>query len=85
MLTTTLRSAGGSVVMSIPKRVLELVNLRSGSVVDIDVKDGHLVIGAPKKPRYALAELLAQCDFTQPIIEEHNEWLDAPAQGLEEI
>ena len=85
MLTTTLRNTGGSVVMTIPKRILDLVNLQSGSVVDIDVKDGHLVIGSVKKPRYALAELLAQCDFTKPVAAEEKEWLDTPAQGLEDI
>jgi antitoxin component of MazEF toxin-antitoxin module len=43
------------------------------------------VIGEAKKPRYALAELLAQCDFTKPVLNEEQEWLDAPAQGLEDI
>ena len=49
MSTTTLRTAGGSVVMAIPKCILELVNLQSGSVVDIEVKDGYLVIEPIKK------------------------------------
>jgi len=83
MSTTTLRNAGGSVVMAIPKRILDLVNLQSGSVVDIDVKDGHLVIEPVKKPHYKLADLLAQCDFSIPMNADEQDWLDAPSVGLE--
>jgi antitoxin ChpS len=85
MSTTTLRNAGGSVVMAIPKRILELVNLQSGSVVDIDVKDGHLVIEPVKRPHYKLADLLAQCDFSIPMSADERDWLDAPAVGLEAV
>ena len=85
MSTTTLRNAGGSVVMAIPKRILELVNLQSGSVVDIDIKDGHLVIEPVKKPHYKLADLLAQCDLSMPISPNEQDWLDAPAIGLESV
>lgn len=48
MPVATLRSVGGSVVMAIPKRILDLVHLQSGSQVNIDVQDGKLVI-EPKK------------------------------------
>lgn len=27
-------------------------------------------------PKYAIAQLLEQCDFTRPISEEEKEWLD---------
>ena len=85
MSTTTLRTAGGSVVMAIPKRILELVNLQSGSMVDIEVKDGHLVIEPIKKPHYKLADLLAQCDFNIFIGTDEQAWLDAPDVGLEAV
>jgi antitoxin ChpS len=83
MPTATLRSVGGSVVMAIPKRILELVHLQSGSQVNIDVQDGRLIIDPKKKPRYTLAELMAQCDLSQPLSAEDREWLDAPAVGEE--
>lgn len=35
------------------------------------------------KPRYTLAELLAQCDFDRPITDEDREWLDAHPVGRE--
>jgi antitoxin ChpS len=75
---------GGSVVMAIPKRILDLVHLQSGSKVNIDVQDGKLVIEPEKKPRYTLAELMAQCALSQPISGEEKEWLEIPAVGEEE-
>lgn len=83
MSTATLRSVGGSVVIAIPKRILELVHLQSGSQVDIDVQDGRLIVEPKKKPRYTLTELMAQCDLSQPLSNEDREWLDAPAVGAE--
>ncbi|NOT14951.1 MAG: antitoxin [Methylotenera sp.] len=84
MPTTTLRTAGGSVVMAIPKRILELVNLHAGSVVDIDVRDGSLVIEPIKVRQYKLADLLAQCDLNAPLSDSENAWLDTPSVGLEQ-
>lgn len=84
MPTATLRTVGGSVVMAIPKRLLELVHLQSGSQVDIDVQQGRLIVAPQKKNRYTLAELLAQCNPKLPILAEEKEWIDAPAVGLED-
>jgi len=84
MPIATLRSIGGSVVMAIPKRVLELVHLQSGSQVTIDVEDGRLIVEPAKKPKYTLAELMAQCDLSQPLSADEQEWLNAPSVGAEE-
>ena len=85
MSTATLRTVGGSVVMAIPKRLLELVHLQAGSKVDIDVQQGRLIVVPQKKRRYALSELLAQCDPTLPITPEEKAWLSSPAVGLEAL
>jgi hypothetical protein len=37
----------------------------------------------PRKGRYNLAELLAQCDLSAPPSAEDRAWLDAPAVGRE--
>ena len=84
MPTATLRTVGGSVVMAIPKHLLELVHLQAGSMVDIDVQQGRLIVVPQKKKRYKLSELLAQCDPALPITAEEREWLDAGAVGLED-
>jgi antitoxin ChpS len=83
MSTATLRTVGGSVVIAIPKRLLELVQLQAGSKVEIDVQHGHLIVIPQKKKRYTLSELLAQCDSSLPLTAEEQEWLDAPSVGFE--
>lgn len=85
MTTATLRAVGGSVVMAIPKRVLELLGLHAGSQVNINIQNGQLMIAPKVKPHYSLDELMAQCDFSQPISQEEREWLDASPVGLEDI
>ena len=80
----TLRTVGGSVVMAIPQRLLELVNLQAGSTVHIDVQLGRLIVVPRKRKRYKLADLLAQCDPALPIVSEEREWVDAGAVGLED-
>jgi antitoxin ChpS len=85
MATATLCNLSGSVVMTLPKKILDLVHLRSGSQVSIEVQDGKLIIEPKAKPRYKLAELMAQCDLSQPLSEDEQEWLDAPLAGHEDI
>ena len=84
MSTATLRTVGGSVVMAIPKHLLELVRLQAGSQVDIDVQQGRLIVVPQKKKRYKLADLLAQCNPELPITSEEKEWIDFPDFGLED-
>ena len=83
MPTATLRSVGGSIVMAIPKRILELVQLQAGSRVDIDVQQGQLIVIPQRKKRYTLSELLAQCNSSLPLTDGEREWLVVPAVGLE--
>lgn len=85
MSTATLRTVGGSVVMAIPKRLLELVHLQVGAQVNIDVQGGKLIVAPIPKKRYTLAQLLAQCDASLPIHTEERDWVDAPPVGLEDI
>jgi antitoxin ChpS len=85
MATMTLRNLGGSVVVTLPKKMLNTMNLHAGSQVSIEALDGKLIIEPKPKPHYSLAELLAQCDLTQPLSEDENNWLNDGLMGLEEI
>lgn len=85
MTTMTLRNLGGSVVMTLPKKVLNAMNLQAGSQVSIETWNGKLIIESKTKPHYSLAELIAQCDLTQPLNEEEKNWLDDGMMGIEEI
>jgi antitoxin ChpS len=61
MATVTLRNLGGSIVMAVPKKILNLVDLDVGSRVQVSVDNGRLIIQPESKPHYTLAELLSRC------------------------
>lgn len=83
MYTTNLRKVGGSVMLAVPPAILELLHLEAGNSVGLAVDGDRLVVQAKKRPKYTLEELLAQCDYSQPMTDEEREWLDAPAVGRE--
>ena len=83
MHTTHLRKVGGSVMLAVPPAVLDLLNLRAGARVHIDVQDNRLIVAPRTRPSYSLDELLAQCDETTPRADEDRAWLDAKPVGRE--
>lgn len=83
--TTNLRKVGGSVMLIVPPVLLNLLQLKAGATVDVDVEDGRLIIEASPRPRYILEDLLAASDYSQPQPSEQREWVDAPAVGRELI
>jgi antitoxin ChpS len=83
LATTTLRKVGGSVMLAVPPALLDLLNLRPGSTVGVAVDDGKLVIAPIDKPRYRLADLIAQCDASPAPDEEERAWLDEAPTGSE--
>ncbi|MCV3765889.1 AbrB/MazE/SpoVT family DNA-binding domain-containing protein [Rhizobium sp. TRM95796] len=83
MATSTLRTVGGSVMMAIPKPLLEMLGLAPNAKLDLSVEDGRLVAIPRPRPRYSLDELVAQCDPDAPLSEEEQAWLDAPPMGRE--
>jgi antitoxin ChpS len=86
MATSTLRTVGGSVMMTIPKPVLEELGLSANAKVDVTAEDGRLVaVVTQAKPKYTLEELIAQCDLDEPWSEEELEWTNAPSVGREII
>ena len=85
MHTTHLRKVGGSVMLALPPALLDLLQLKVGATVSVEVADGRLVVDPQPKPRYTLEELLASSDFSQPLTQEDREWLDAPPVGGEII
>lgn len=85
MHMTTLRSVGGSVMFAIPKAVLEVLDIRANSSVGLSIFGGKLVVDPHPKPRYKLAELLAQCDNSVAGTAEDEAWLSDAPIGREEI
>ena len=62
MAVATLRTLGGSVVMTIPKALLEQASLRAGAQVEIEYRGGRLIVEPRARPKYSLTELLAKSD-----------------------
>ena len=85
MATSTLRNVGGSVVMTIPKPVLDELGLSANTKVDVSTEDGRMVVAPQTRPKYTLEELIAQCDLNAPWSEEELEWRNAPSVGREII
>jgi antitoxin ChpS len=85
MQTVNLRKVGGSVMLALPPAILKLLDLKAGSPVAVAVDRGRLVIEPGVKPRYTLAELLAQCNPKARISKEQRQWLDAERAGRELI
>lgn len=87
MHTTNLRKVGGSVMLSVPPTILDLLHLQAGDTVGVAIVDGRLVVDPKPRPRYTLAELLAEAEAScaYPLSAEEREWVDAPAVGKELI
>jgi antitoxin ChpS len=85
MHTTNLRKVGGSVMLAVPRAVLDVLGLWPGAKVGIAIERGRLVVQPPKRPRYTLDELLARCDSTARRTKQEREWLDSKPLGRELI
>lgn len=83
MHISTLRSVGGSVMMAIPKAILEALGLTANGKVGLSVADGRLVVEPAPRPRYTIAELVAQCDPAAPVSDEVREWENLEPVGSE--
>ena len=68
-----------------PKAIVDELGLKADAKVDVAVEDGKLVMRANKRPKYKLADLLAQCDPNAERTPAELEWLNAPSVGLEII
>ncbi len=83
MTTARLRTLGGSTIVAIPPALLSQIGLAADDKIEISIDGDQLILRRPAKakPRYSLAELLAQCE-PGPFEIDH-EWMDAPAVGKE--
>jgi antitoxin ChpS len=85
MHISSLRKVGGSVMLTVPPAILDLLHLAAGAAVGLEVADGRLIVEPRPRPRYSLDELLAQCDASAEISPEDQAWLDARPVGNELI
>ncbi len=83
MLIATLRNVGGSVMMAIPKPLLDGLGLTANTKVGLSVDHGRLIVEPQTKLKYTLAELVAQCDLSAPIACDTT-WEDLSPIGREQ-
>ena len=87
MNTTNLRKVGGSIMLAVPPALLDVLHLAPGTRVGLAVDNGRLVVEPQARPRYTMADLLAEAEAAgvYPLPPEEREWIDAPAVGKELI
>jgi len=83
MTATTLRKVGGSVMMVVPRAILDQLDLKAGASVALEVEGESIVVRPSRRPRYTLDELLADFEKDAVASQEDREWLDSPAAGRE--
>jgi antitoxin ChpS len=76
----SLRKAGGSLVMTVPKAFIEQNGLTEGSKVELHLTGKKMTVEAPTRPRYKLTDLLAQMPEGLPTVEG---WDEMPPIGKE--
>ena len=65
----TLRRAGGSLVMTVPKAFIEQNQLQEGSKVDLLLEGARMTVSASRKRRYKLKDLLSEMPGELPRVE----------------
>ena len=83
MYRTKLRKVGGSIMLTLPPVLLDILHLQSGAQVGLSIQGGQLVVEPRSRPLYSLDELLAQCDSGIPPDNEEREWFDNKPAGKE--
>ncbi|MFZ0630332.1 MAG: hypothetical protein WA374_02725 [Acidobacteriaceae bacterium] len=82
MHKTSLRKVGGSVMLTVPPVMLELLQLHAGAHVGVSVEKGRLIVEPAARPRYTLSDLLAESKFPKRRSRADRAWLeDSPAGG----
>jgi antitoxin ChpS len=80
MHKATLRVVGGSVMVTIPRPYLQDLGWVKDSQVGMSIDHGRLVI---EKPRYTLAQLMAQCNLSAPVSDDEKTWDAIQPEGRE--
>lgn len=80
-----LRKVGGSVMLAIPKAMVEALELAPDALVGLSIKSGKLLVDPKKRRRYSLDELLAQCKPSARRSHKDRDWVAGKPAGRELI
>lgn len=76
----TLRKAGGSLVMTVPKAFIDQNGLAEGSQVELQLQGKKMTVEAPARRRYKLVDLMNEMPEGLPKVQG---WDEMPSVGLE--
>lgn len=76
----TIQKWGNSAAVRLPVSLLAHANVGIGGHLDVQQMDGGKLVVSAAKPRYTLAELIAESPETLPMVEG---WDDMPSVGRE--
>jgi antitoxin ChpS len=79
MSNRSLPKVVGPVDLVVPPVYLDDLDFRRSATLAVVLQEGRLVVSAIRRPRYTMAELLAQSDFSHPHELAHPGWADVPA------
>jgi antitoxin ChpS len=80
-----LRKVGGSVMLAIPKPMLDELALGPDAAVGLSVKAGRLVIDPKRRRRYTLDELISQSKRSGKRLRSDPSWVAGKPAGRELI
>jgi len=83
MHTTSLRKVGGSVMLAVPAALLDVLDLRAGSKVNLGIDRDRLIVAPRRRPSYTLDELIEQCEQSADSDAGDRAWLEAKPVGRE--
>ena len=75
-----LRKVGDELVMTVPNAFIEQNRLAEGSQVQLRLLGKMMIVGARTRPRYKLADLIAEMQEGLPLL---DGWDEMPSVGLE--
>ncbi len=75
---------GNSLAARIPKAIADMIDLHLNQKIDIEAKNGQIIITPVGKKAYTMDELLNQCSpESVKIDDEDKAWLNDDPEGLE--
>ena len=78
----TLRRSGGSVILSIPKAIVDSLAVDAGSVVELSLNGRSLSVTPARR---SLADRLAASPESPKLWQRDDEWLEDAPQGREAL
>lgn len=83
MSQLAIRQSGGASIISLPKAILSMLGLKTGSVLDLSIKNNAIVL-KPVNKKMTLEDLLAGSPQDKlRLTEEDFEWMQDSAMGKE--